>query len=181
MKKIILVSLLFFTASSYGQKQNATKAVFDCTEIMFWMKQLDNGFKDCKNVQVVDDYEISTDRKVNGFNECGYRRPKELAYFYVGGTNTFKTFKEAATFYNKIKKQTSTCLASKKYDIYPEEKDAKEESQFQVANKKYGTNGGYYQTRVEVKKHYTIVNDADKLDGYEVSFILELRKKGVAG
>ena len=181
MKKTFI--LAFFAMSFVGTKAQTIKAAaqqLNCTEIGFWLKQLETNFKGIPTKKL-DETELTSIRKINGFDTCTIRHNEENTYRYADGYTIFKDFKGAKLYYDKAVKVTMTCLKSKQYTVRPAEK-SENNNLFQVATKTYGKNGGYLQVRIELKERYDAEGQlSNGKNGYEVSIVLDLRTIGVYG
>ena len=178
MRKIqcLLFAVSFFYFVGFCQTPAARK--LDCAAVQFWQSQLANGFKGIQQKRV-DETEITSNRKINGFEECSYRMTESSGYTYVDGRKVFMDKNAALALYRKLKSQIALCLTAQRYKAYPEEKE--DDAQFQVFVKNYGKKGGYYQIRVTMQPAVKYENDKEMPNGFEVLLVMELRKEGAAG
>jgi hypothetical protein len=174
MKKTIILALfaVAITTTQAQTKKVATQQL-TCAEVDFWLKQLENNFKTIPTT-VVDETELSSTRKINGFDTCTIRHNEASTFRTADGYTIFKDLKGAKAYYDKVAKTTMTCLKTKQYKVYPGEK-GESNNYFQVANKVYGKKGGYLQVRVELKERYDAEGQVSNgKDGYDVSILFEL-------
>ena len=179
-KTIILAFLAMSIVSTKAQTSKIAAQQLNCTEIGFWLKQLETNFKGIPTKKL-DETELTSIRKINGFDTCTIRHNEENTFRYADGFSIFKDLKGAKLYYDKAVKVTMTCLKSKQYTVRPAEK-SENNNLFQVATKTYGKNGGYLQVRIELKERYDAEGQlSNGKNGYEVLIVLELRTIGVSG
>lgn len=176
--KSILFTIAFFLGSIYLQaqvkKNPAPKSA--CTEINFWIKQLETNFKDLVIKRVSNTgYDYTSNRSVNDFDSTGYIFKSDAEPVNsVEAFSKFATFEEAVKIYQIKKKEFESCLAAK---LFKKQEESKGESfRSQEWRKAFGKKGGTYIFEMTVDPLFVYEDNIEVKKGYVLKIQLTLQK-----